>query len=94
MVGKRPAVSELAVVTVLRDAGFSVGQQQTKPRAGSASGPPRGQWRRVCYTASAGESKRHWEALSSEGIIPVKVKPAVGLAWPGFVVPVMADLLE
>lgn len=63
-VGKRPAASELTVATVLQDAGFSVGQQQTKPGAGSASGPPQGPQQCVCCTASAGESRRHRKALS------------------------------
>lgn len=47
-VGKRPAASEAAVATVLQDGGFSVGQQQTQPRAGSATGPPQGPQQRVC----------------------------------------------
>lgn len=93
-VGKRPAAPEPAVATVLQDTGFSVGQQRTKPRAGPAPGPPRGPRWCVCCTASDGESKRHRNALHSEGIAPAKIKSAVGLAWPGFVVQVMADLLE
>lgn len=82
-VGKRPAASEPAVATVLQDAGCSVGQQQTKPRAGSASGPPQGPEQCVCCTARAGESRRHGKApsLRVSHLQRSSQQCGVGLAW-------------
>lgn len=48
---------------------------------------------RVLHCQGWGKQKA-WKGTKLEGITPAKIKSAVGLAWPGFVVQVRVDLLE
>lgn len=84
---------ELAAATVLQEAGFSVGQQHTKPRAGSASGLPEVHGGASAAPAVPGKVKGT-EEHQALGVSHCEDRVSGGSRLPGFVVQVMADLLE